>query len=552
MTNLDNLPKLEDPSKIVELLQEKLKNEIEITSFDQFPDPYEMKDMDKAVNIFTETISVGGRIKFILDSDMDGLGTYTLWYNFFKFFPYQNIELVITDRKQGYGFIPLHVTEGVDLYITSDNGITAVPACEAAHTKNAKVIICDHHQLDPELDIISAADAVIDPHRPDCPFPYKDISGTFVLWFFLKALIEKYNIQVDAKDEFIPELALTTISDVMPVNKHLNRFVLKYFIEKFCENDSCHREYLNTFRQEVNATPTAEDFAFGLTPMVNATQRMTRADHGAMFLVADTPEKSKEWFDYLQGLNNARKERQQNLLSYIEKYYREYINQPFIVIPGHFQKEFKGVLGIIAGRLADAHHKPTIVLNYNKETKEYSGSGRSTGELNILELLRDNPYIKQVGGHKQALGITVTEENWKDFYTTLQEKTSTIPREIMLPSIEPLGFVPINKIDIDFFKAVHQMEPFGKDFPRPIFITQAIIKTARLVGKQKNHLTLTITDKKGLLKFSAMQFFTTELPEIGKEYYIYFSFDEDNFRGTGKVQLKVNMIQEIQVEETQK
>jgi single-stranded-DNA-specific exonuclease len=533
----NTLEVFEEPSRISLILARALEKQPQINSREDFPDPYEMKDMDKAVKTFTEVIANNGRIKFILDSDMDGLGTYTLWYNFFKFFPYQNIELMITDRKQGYGFIPRHVVDGVDLYITSDNGITAVPATKVAKEKGAKVIICDHHQPDMELGLPDA-DAILDPFQPSDTFKYKDISGTFVLWFFLKALIDKYGIDIDPYEEFLPELALTTLSDVMPVNRHINRFVVKEFVEKFCENDNCHREYLNTFRQEINNKPTAEDFSFGLTPMINATQRMTKADHGAMFLVAEDAKSSKEWFDYLQGLNNARKERQQNLLSYIEKYYKEYIKQPFIVIPGHFHKEFKGVLGIIAGRLADRYHKPTIVLNFNDQDKTYSGSGRSTGNLNILDIIRKNPYIENVGGHKQALGVTITEDKWEDFYTTLQEDTKKIPPEILHPKKLPLGFVPINKINIDFFNEISKFEPFGQLFKKPTFVTKGIIKSAHLMGKQKNHLSMTITDKKGLITFKGVKFFTTEVPEVGKEYMINFKFDIDTFRGTGELQLK--------------
>jgi single-stranded-DNA-specific exonuclease len=353
---------------------------------------------------------------------------------------------------------------------------------------------------------------------------------------------------LDTYEEFLPEIALTTLSDVMPINKHLNRFVVSDFVAKFGEVDELHRQYLNTFKSEVNAKPTAEDFSFGLTPILNATQRMTSANHGAQFLIADTPEKSLEWFTFIKSLNDARKERQQTLLAYIEKHYKEYIKQPFIVIPGKFNDEFKGVLGIIAGRLADRYHKPTIVLNFSEIAREYSGSGRSTGDLNILDLLRNNPYIKNVGGHKQALGMTVTEENFNNFYLTLMEETKKIPPEVLKPKKLPLGFIPINKIDKEFFDVISRYEPFGHQYPKPTFVTRAVLKSCHLVGKQKNHLTMTITDPKGLVSFKGMQFFTTEVPEKGKEYMIYFKFGLDDFRGGDDVQLMVNDIVPIKDE----
>jgi len=534
----NTLEVFEDSDRVKAILDRALSKYPQINSLAEFPEPYDMKGIEEAVGVFTTVVAENGKIKVVCDSDMDGLGCYTLWYKFFTYFPYSNVEIIITDRKQGYGFIPLHVDENTSLYITSDNGITAVPATQAARDKGASVIICDHHQPDLEAGLPNA-NAIVDPYQPDDNFPWKDISGTFVLWFLLKALVEKYNIEVDMYHEFLPELALTTLSDVMPINKHINRYVVTDFIAKFSASDHCHREYLNTFRTEINDSPRAEDFSFGLTPMINATQRLTTAAHGAQFLIAEGREKSLEWFNFLKGINDARKERQQSLLTYIEKYYKEYINQPFIVIPGNFNSEFKGVLGIIAGRLADKHHKPCIVLNLNPATNDYSGSGRSTGNLNILDLLRENPHITNVGGHKQALGMTVPKDNFDEFYTLLQSKTGEIPPDVLNPKKLPLGFIPINKIDIEFFRGVNELEPYGQGFKRPTFVTRALLKTARLVGKQKNHLTVTITDSKKLLKFSGMQFFTTDLPETGKEYMISFHLDEDTFRGTGKVQLKI-------------
>ncbi len=530
------------PDRISEILNRALEKQPQVNSLEDFPDPYEMKGMKEAVDTFTDVVANNGKIKFVLDSDMDGLGTYSIWYNFFSHFPYSNIELMITDRKQGYGFIPRHIDEDVALYITSDNGITAIPATNLAKSKGQKVIICDHHQVDPDLGLPNA-DAVIDPHQAGDTFPYPDISGSFVLWFFIKALIDKYQLDLDPYEEFLPEIALTTLSDVMSLNKHLNRYVVKDFVNKFPEIN--HREYLNTFREQVNSDPTAEDFSFGLTPMLNATQRMTTADHGAQFLVAPTPEKSLEWFQFIKGLNDARKERQQTLLSHIEKHFKDYIKAPFIIIPGHFHKEFKGVLGIIAGRLADTHHKPTIVLNFNEETQSYSGSGRSTGKVNILELLRKNKFVANVGGHKQALGCTINKDVFEQFYVSLMEETMKIPESILNPITLPLGFIPINKINIDFFNEIAKFEPFGQHFQKPTWVTKAILKSGHLVGKQKNHLTLVISDPKGRIKFKGMKFFTTEVPEKGEEYMVYFKLDIDKFRGTGDLQLMVTNLVKV-------
>jgi single-stranded-DNA-specific exonuclease len=526
----------EDPEDIEELLNKELEKYPQVNNYSEFPDPYDLYDMGKAINIFERAVADNQKIKLVCDSDMDGLGTYVLWYNFFTHFPYNNVELLITDRKKGYGFIPEYVDDTTGLYITSDNGITSIDATVAAQSNGAKVIICDHHQ--PDMDIgLPPADAIIDPYHPKDNFPYKDISGTFVLWFFLKALSEKYNLSIDPYEEFLPEIALTTLSDVMPINQHINRYVVKDFVDKFCKNDRCHREYLNTFREFVNSKPTAESFSFGLVPMINATQRMTKADHGAMFLIAPDKENSEKWFEYIKGLNDGRKKRQQDLLSYIEKYYKDYIKQPFIVIPGQFNKDFKGVLGVIAGNLAQKFNKPAIVLNYNEKENAYTGSGRSVGELNILDVLRDNEHIVNVGGHKQALGITIKKEKFDDFFLQLQEDIKKIPEDILVPKKIPFGYLPLNKIDWDFFQEISKFEPFGHRFRKPVFVSRVTLKSASLMGKQRNHLRFVVTDQKGLVKFDGVKFFETSVPEKGKEYWMYFTLDKDDYKSGENLKL---------------
>lgn len=540
------LPLFEDAEKVKELLEFKLTENIQINSIEDFPNPFEMLDMQKAVDIFFKAVVENKKIRCVCDSDCDGLGTYTLFYNFFKYFPYNNIEIIITDRKQGYGFITRHIVDDVGLYITADNGITSNEATALAKSKGADVIITDHHQ--PDLDKgLPKADAIVDPYIPGDNFPYKDISGTFVLWFFLKAIAEKSNLDLDLFKEFLPEIGLTTLSDVMPIDRHLNRFVVTKFIESIGSDTNSHREYINTYKELVNKSPTAEDISFTLTPLINATQRMTTAEHGALFLIQDLSEKSKEWFNYISALNNNRKKVQQELQSYVEIHYKDFItDKPFIVIPGRYHSDYKGVLGILAGRLADKFQKPAIVMRFNEETKEFTGSGRSIGDVNILDLLRDNPFIKNVGGHKQALGVTVSEENFNDFYTTLQEKTAQIPDNILHPIKLPLGYIPLNKIDIDMYNNIQQYEPFGKEFPRPVFATRAVIKSARLVGAGKNHLTMVIQDTEKIISFKAMQFFTEEVPEKGKEYIIYFKLGLDEYGPPpAKVMLKIEEIHSI-------
>lgn len=552
----------EDITDIENILQKKLDAHEQITSVDQIPDPLLFKDMEKAVSMFTEAVANNKKICFVHDSDMDGLGTYTItWFFFKKFFNYGNITMMITNRKEGYGFLPVHVDKyPADLYITFDNGITARPAIEAAHANGASVIINDHHQIDPEIWPLSENSdmlAVVDPHQPGCNFPYPDISGSVVCWFMFKAISEKYNLDVNMYEEFLGELALTTLSDVMPVVKHLNRFfVTDYLVNQKIKQSS--RAYAQTFLETKNTDPTAEDIAFGFTPLINATQRITKADDGANFLIQEESGQSQQWFEYLNGINDIRKERQQKLLDYIEYRYKDFLprkgtngardNLDFICIPGNFHKEYKGVLGIIAGRLAEKYKKPCIVLNLNEETGIYSGSGRSIGDINILGMFRDDdikPLIEHVGGHKVALGIGVHKDNFDEFYKIIVQKASLIDKDLFKPKISSMGYMDINKIDIDLYHRLQQFEPFGEKFPRPALTTRVLIKSTNLIGKQKNHMTMVVQDVNKMLTFKALWFFHDSVPDAGEEYYLTFKPDIDTFRGSEKLSLRVLGLEKV-------
>jgi len=554
-----NLRKFTKIEAVQELLTSKLKTQPQINSYEEFPDQYLFKDMEKAQNLFINAISNNKKIIIICDSDTDGLSTYVISWFFFKdHFNYDNVELYITNRNEGYGFLPFHVERYPgDLYITFDNGITASEAIKAALDTGANVIINDHHQIDPDnwpLYPEESKDrvAVVDPWQPEDQFPFKDISGAVVCWYFYKTIAEKYNLKIDMYHEFLSEMALTSISDVMPLDRHISRFVVKDFLENKKAQTS-KRQYIKTFLDTKNNEPNAEDIAFGLVPCLNATQRITKADDGAVFLIQEDADNSLKWMEYLDKINDTRKERQQLLLDYIEKTYKDYLpnknnNLKFIMIPGKFHSGYKGVLGIIAGRLAEKYRCPAIVLNYNESNKSYSGSGRSVGSINILELFRKPnilPHLTHVGGHKQALGIGIPEDKLNEVYSNILEEANKLDDSQFIPIVKSVGYIDLKSLDIDWYYKLNEFEPFGHMFPRPSFTSKVIVKKTTLIGKQKNHLIMEVTDEKKNMKFKALWFFHGFVPIEGKEYYLTFKPDIDDFRGEAKLALRVLHLDEI-------
>jgi len=572
---INNLPRFETFEEIEKILQSKLDNYPQINSEEEFFNfsHWDFKDMKKGIDLMVNTMSQGKKIFFIHDCDADGMFTYYLTYRFFsKHFNYQNIELVLTKRADGYGFLPIHVSERNvqegDLFITTDNGITAKEATEYALRAGANVIINDHHTPSyedcwplwqsnkPEEE---SRVAVIDPCQTDCEFGKKDmnISGTVVLYYMFQALAETYKLPIAGKglyEDFLPGLAITTISDVMKLNQGISRYLVKDFFNngKYL---NVRDQFFKTFLKEKGidgeiVKGVAEDIGFGFSPLLNACNRLTSANDACNFLVQETEEFSKQWWDYISQINDLRKEKQQKLLDYVEYRFKDYMptkknGYKLIMIPGQFNQEAKGLLGIVAGRLSDKYKVPCIVLNLNEEKTSYSGSGRSVGTIDILGQFRKEHILKfltHVGGHKQALGLGVKADDLEEFFLTVQEEFKKIPDNQFMSDKKATGYIDLKNINEDLIHTLDKFEPYGHYFYKPNFVTKAIVKTSTEIGKQKNHLSMTIVDENNILSFKALNFFHEYTPKKGDIIYIHFKPELETFRGNTKIVLKVSKI----------
>jgi len=469
------------------------------------------------------------RILFVHDSDADGLGTYMLSIIFFhKFFHYPNIEIMITDRHNGYGFVNKYIDDRIDnlphLIITADNGITSIPACLRAKELGIDVIITDHHQVDSKRGLPHAI--VIDPHQEACSFEFTEINGTFVYWYFLSAIAEVANTPIDMRYEFLPELCLTTISDVMPLTG-INRFVVKEGLKVFGTH---HRVWTQTFFRVFNKPEvTAEDLAFNLIPAINVTSRLTNAEESAMFLTREVPHESDTWLQYIKSLNDVRKSKQEDMMTQITSFYGSWLDRAFILIPGeNFEK---GILGPTAGRLAQTYKKPVIVLSKNQAGTIYSGSGRSTGSINLLGLVKDNPYVisDRTGGHKAACGVSFLAENLENFFLQLEKDTLALHPDLYIDvTREPFGFMRLRDIDFQLLQAMNNYQPFGQKFQKPSFVTKGKFTKVGKMGKEKNHYSVEIEDGLGC-KLRAVWFFFTSDLQKNMNYTFKFTINKDDF-----------------------
>ena len=524
-----------DQEKILTILNERVDDSI--TSFDQIPSPFLFKQMQTAVSLYMNALTTNKKIKMVHDSDADGLGTYLESWYFYSSFYYKNIELIIVDRHEGYGLLPKHIEDDC-LIITADNGITAIEACKLAKTKNnCQVIITDHHQVDSFYGL-PEADAIINPWVDGETFPYKEINGTFVYWFFLKAIQETLQFQFDMWT-FLPELTLTTISDVMPLI-HINRFIVKQgLVYMKTSNRRWVQTFINTHKLE---EILAEDLAFKIIPSINVTNRLTKADESALFLIQEDYISSTQWFGYLNNLNSRRKKMQEDLFKTIEVKYKQWLEQPFIIIPGNETDGFhKGILGPTAGRIVEKYKRPALVL-CNKDGS-FSGSGRSLGSVNILEIVKNNEFINQnkTGGHTMACGVSLTADKLNPFWNHCQSEIAKIPKEDFEGVNTVLGKLNLRDITLDLYYAIKQYEPYGEGYPRPEFLIRGKAKEVKKLGKDGTHVKFALEDGLGA-KVTCLYFFADTQIKANENYSLICTIQKDTFNGADNVCLFVESV----------
>ena len=532
------------PEITLESLKERLQRDCNesITSLGQFPDPLLFKGMKEALDIFVWAVSNNKRILCVLDSDCDGVGTFITSIEFFKYFGYQNVEFLIVKRHEGYGFIPKHITDRQikpDVIITADNGITAHPAVELASQMGIYTIITDHHQ--PNYKGVPKASAVIDPHQPNCMFPYKDINGTVVVWYFFWAVANRLNLNF--KDHWYelmaPELTLTTIADVIKL-QGLSRFLVKDGLKKFY---SSPRNWVRVFmedRKEVDA----EALAFGLIPCINVAARLADATFAANFLVSPTYQTAKEWYNYLKQLNDHRKEKQEVLDKEISTTYPAWLEHPFICVPGQGEIFHKGIIGPSSGRVAEKFCKPTLILTLSSDGSYYSGSGRSVGDIDLLGIVTSskNIDIDKTGGHKAACGVTIPREKFTNFWYDVQNVAREIPKEMYRPKINAFGKLPIRLIGLPIYNLIKSYEPYGEGFQKPAFATEGIFQEVKLLGKLKNHMKGFVIDEYGC-RIPFMWFFFNEPIKSGQKAKFLYTINKDDFASekSGELELCIHI-----------
>ena len=534
----------------------------------QLHDPFLMKDMDRAVDRVVQAIDNGEKILIYGDYDVDGTTAVALVYTYLKkFFKKKKIEFYIPDRyDEGYGIsfkgIDYAAENDFKLVIALDCGIKAVERIQYANEKGVDFIICDHHRAGDE---IPAAVAVLDPKRPDCTYPYKELSGCGVGFKLITALSIRKGLPIEGVYELLDLLAVSIAADIVPItgeNRVLAYYGLKQLNKKPRPGIEAILQHANIYRREedpervdgdsANALTrelTISDLVFLIGPRINAAGRIDKASDSVRLLLAEKHEHALKLAANINELNDTRRELDNgiteealNMIADDE----ELRNARSTVI---FNENWhKGVIGIVASRLTDYYYRPTIVLTRANDL--ITGSARSIKNFDIYDAIDHcSDLLEHFGGHKYAAGLSMKPENVDEFRRRFEAYIREhLSLEDLVPELEVDLKINFHDITAKFMRILNQFAPFGPGNSAPVFWSDNIIDAggSRPVGGHK-HLKLTVRqlgdDERNV--FSGIAFQKGDLfsrIHSGEPFSICYNLEYNYWQGKTTLQLNVKDI----------
>ncbi|MGL4731957.1 MAG: single-stranded-DNA-specific exonuclease RecJ [Clostridium sp.] len=535
-------------------------------SLDNLYDSFLMKDMENAVNIIKESILNQEKIMIYGDYDADGVTSTVILYKALKLCD-ANVSYYIPNREtEGYGMSSDRIRkmkdEGYNVILTCDNGISAIDQVKVAKDLDMTVVITDHHELSFEEDengertyILPNADAVVNPKRSDCDYPFKNLCGAGIAFKFAQGLYKEMNIIKEKAYELIEIAAIGTICDVVDLVDE-NRIIAKEGLKLI---DNSKNLGIISLKEALNIKGEISSYHIGflIGPCINATGRLETAFISVDLLLEEDKEKAKELANTLVELN---KKRQELTNEAVEEVIDEIENSSLKkdkVLVVYNEKIHESIAGIVAGRVKDRYNVPTIILTKGKEMPK--GSARSILEYNMFEeLIKCKGLLSKFGGHPMAAGLSIEEKNIDRFRSEINELCNLTENDLLVKVRidDKLELKNINYAIIDELKT---LEPYGKGNASPVLAEKNVsIEKISILGENKNTLKLKCringTNKyvDGIC-FNKVEEFIEKLKDAYGESYEYmlenpfgikmdliFMPSINEYNGNVSIQLKIN------------
>lgn len=514
--------------------------------------PFEMKDMDIAVQRLDQAISKNEKILVFGDYDVDGTTGVALVYRFLRKFT-DKLDFYIPDRyNEGYGisFKALDYADEnkITLIIAVDCGIKAVEKAEYAKCKNIDLIVCDHHNPGEK---IPCALAVLDPKRPECNYPYKELSGCGVAFKLLQAYCIYKNLDYYDLIRLLDLVVVSIGSDIVPITGE-NRILAYYGLQQLNTEPLPGLKSIIDLSCLTDKEIQINDIVFKIGPRINAAGRMNSGNKAVELLITDNLEYSNDIAGQINLFNDSRKELDHDITEQaleIIKNNPEELNAACTVL--YNENWLKGVIGIVASRLIETYHRPTII--FTRSGNFATGSARSVPGFNLYEAIEScSDLLENFGGHMYAAGLTVKIENFPEFkkkFTKYVEEHIT--NEQKTPVLEADMQIELKDITPKFYRILRQFSPFGPQNMTPTFVTRGVFDngSGKIVGKSNEHLKLKLVQHLGDNRcIEAIGFGFGEYYDKIKDYKsfdICYQVFENNFMNQTFLQLLIKDIQNI-------
>ena len=474
-------------------------------TIEDLPSPWLMKDMRKAVDILKEKISAQAKIRIIGDYDIDGVtSTYVLLKGLTRIGG--KVDTYIPDRvADGYGIhehlINRAEEDGIDTIVTCDNGIAAAAEIDMARKKNMTVIVTDHHEI-PYREIngtrqvlLPPANAILNPKQSDCDYPEKGLCGAVVAFKLIIALYEEYGISRKELEDYYELAAIATVGDVMDLQGE-NRILVKEGLRRLKDTENIGLRELIRANGLEDMKITSYHVGFVLGPCINASGRLDTAARSLALLNAKDREKAARLAGDLTALNQSRKalteKGKEEAIQMVETTSLGQDRVLVIFLPDCHES----IAGIIAGRIREKYHRPSIVLTRGETG--IKGSGRSIEGYSMFEeLVKCADLMTQFGGHPMAAGLSMEEKNVEEFRRRLNENC-TLTEEDLRPKVIIDVPMPVSYITRELIEQISLLEPFGKGNTKPVFAQKGLrVLESRVFGKNRNVTKVKLMDPSG-------------------------------------------------------
>ena len=503
--------------------------------------PYLMKDMDKAVLRIEKAIENQESILVFGDYDVDGTTAVSLVSSYLKSY-YLNVATYIPDRyDEGYGIsfkgIDFADDNDFSLIIALDCGIKSIDHVQYANNKNIDFIICDHHRPGSELP---GAIAILDPKRNDCTYPYDELCGCGIGFKLIQAIAQNRNQTIDDLILYLDLVATAIAADIVPMTGE-NRVLAKFGLEVI---NSSPRPGIKALIQNVKKKIlTITDVVFIIAPRINAAGRVKHGNEAVALLTEYDLDQAEQFASEIEKYNSDRKELDKQITKEALLQIEENNEKEGYTTVVYQEDWHKGVIGIVASRLIETYYRPTLV--FTKSGDKLAASARSVKDFDVYNALEScATHLEQFGGHMYAAGMTLKEENYRNFKIAFEKSVKeSINPELLTPEILIDAEIDFIEIDSKLIRILKQFEPFGPLNMTPVFLSKNVKDTgyAKTIGQNEEHLKLFIKQNNseaiGTIGFNLGQ--KLNLITNKKSFEAVYTIDENEFNNEVSVQLKL-------------